>query len=167
MKTDQEIAVARHLVAAHDANFKVSPFQRAALHGMRSAFAMNRFELPKDKYGWIVLLNRICDSYRAEAYNEWSPLVAGVQRSKVKREVIDWVLMRDMCAAVEREHVLPDLHRGVLVGFRLACAWVLGLPQGWVVQQLWDGGVTGQAIGVGPRDAPQGFNFGAAFAGGK
>jgi hypothetical protein len=143
MRTDTEIAVARHMAAAHDAHCAQNPYQRAALYGMKTALGMNKFEMPKTKDSWVLLLQTICEQCD---YKEYHDFRHRIPRAFVPKTVDDWKQFREVATQVGNWYEMPPLHIEVLRGMRIACAWVMEIPgQGYSLEMLYQGAVLQQA----------------------
>jgi hypothetical protein len=148
MKTDREIAVARHMAAAHDACYQHTPFRRAVLYGMKTALGLNKFELPKQRESWVMLVKTICEQCDYIDYHDFRHRIP---RAREPKTALDWGLLREIATRVAEWYDMPPLHKAVLSGMRIACAWVLELPAGGrVLEQLYQGSETDAAIGLAP-----------------
>jgi hypothetical protein len=133
VKARHEIINARILVSNVEYTAQCDSRTRAALYGMKCALAMCNFQLPIDQVSWEVFLNRMvanCDPLAYSAFGHGQPKV---QAEKTANE---WAVFRTMAKNVP-DHLLRN---AVMLGVRLACAWVLDLPpQPGAVDRVLDG----------------------------
>lgn len=154
MKTRQEIAVARHMAAAHTAVYDLSPYQMAVLYGIKTALGLEGFEWPKDKHTWTMLLQTICEQYKGDKFWDFRHRIPRHPFGQDHTQ-LDWLLFREFANSVHRWMAIPEPHEPILQGIRIACAWVLELPRGGqALQRLWDGEITAAAVGRNAGQSP-------------
>lgn len=152
MKSDTDIAIARHMAAAHDANFPVTPFQRGVLYGMKTTCGLARFQLPQDKNAWTLLLQTICEQFRPKEYWDFRHHIPRLHPT-IRKTEMEWRLLGSMADKCKEWFEVPRLHLPILAGIEIACAWILEIPGGKALQMLYDGTETEAAIATQPRYA--------------